>query len=123
MRGITFLKMDFGHRAAPDVPGALSVPTARPCRSVAMTMHPFTGIEITDKGIALLAEYVGSVRAIIGMEIPLASDHFGHIGVNSCIKLGPRAGEVEPGLAGGHGAVAVRAADEADHHCETTCPS
>ena len=22
------------------------------------------------------------------MEVPLAADHFGHIGVNSCIKLG-----------------------------------
>ena len=27
-------------------------------------------------------------RQVIGMEIPLAADHFGHIGVNSCIRLG-----------------------------------
>ena len=52
-----------------------------------MTMHPFTGVEITDKGIALLEEYVGGVRSIVGMEVPLSTDHFGHIGVNSCIKL------------------------------------
>ena len=27
------------------------------------------------------------MREIIGMDIPLATDHFGHIGVNSCIRL------------------------------------
>ena len=27
------------------------------------------------------------IREVIGMEVPLASDHFGHIGVNCCIKL------------------------------------
>ena len=48
----------------------------------------FTGIEITDKGVAIMADYVGAIREQIGMEIPLAADHFGHIGVNSCIKLG-----------------------------------
>jgi L-alanine-DL-glutamate epimerase-like enolase superfamily enzyme len=51
-------------------------------------MHPFTGIEITDKGIDFLSEYVGGVREVIGMEIPLSSDHYGHIGINSCIRLG-----------------------------------
>ena len=50
-------------------------------------MHPFTGIQITDKGIAWLSDWVGQIRETIGMEIPLASDHYGHIGVNSCIKL------------------------------------
>jgi L-alanine-DL-glutamate epimerase-like enolase superfamily enzyme len=50
-------------------------------------MHPFTGISITDKGIAWLSDWVGQIRDTIGMEIPLASDHYGHIGVNSCIKL------------------------------------
>jgi len=35
-----------------------------------------------------LADYVAQVREVIGMEIPLAADHFGHIGVNACIKLG-----------------------------------
>ena len=50
-------------------------------------MHPFTGIEITDKGLAWLADWVGKLREVIGMEIPLSTDHYGHIGVNSCIKL------------------------------------
>src|SRR5262249_27697240 len=34
-----------------------------------------------------LSDWVGQLRAVIGMEIPLAADHFGHIGVNSCIRL------------------------------------
>src|SRR5690606_27601012 len=50
-------------------------------------MHPFTGVEITDKGIEWLSDWVGTIRSIIGMEVPLSSDHYGHIGVNSCIKL------------------------------------
>jgi L-alanine-DL-glutamate epimerase-like enolase superfamily enzyme len=48
----------------------------------------FTGIELTDKGAAMLADFVGAVREQVGMDIPLSSDHFGHIGVNSCIRLG-----------------------------------
>jgi L-alanine-DL-glutamate epimerase-like enolase superfamily enzyme len=35
-----------------------------------------------------MAEYVAQVREVLGMEVPLAADHFGHIGVNSCIRLG-----------------------------------
>lgn len=48
----------------------------------------FAGIEITDKGIALLADCVARVREMVGMDIPLSADHFGHIRVNSCIRLG-----------------------------------
>ena len=44
-------------------------------------------IEITDKGIAFLSDWIGQIREVIGMDIPLASDHYGHISVNSCIKL------------------------------------
>ena len=60
---------------------------AEPEGDLRMLEHPFTGIEITDKGIAMMADYVAQVREVIGMEIPLAADHFGHIGVNSCIRL------------------------------------
>jgi len=49
--------------------------------------HPFTGISITEKGLDKLEEYVHGVREVIGYEIPLAIDHFGHLGVNECIKL------------------------------------
>jgi L-alanine-DL-glutamate epimerase-like enolase superfamily enzyme len=48
----------------------------------------FTGLELSQSAIQAMAEYVGEVRRIVGMEIPLACDHFGHFGINSCIRLG-----------------------------------
>ncbi|HEU5140161.1 MAG TPA: mandelate racemase/muconate lactonizing enzyme family protein [Bacillales bacterium] len=52
--------------------------------------HPFTHIRLTEKGFDMLEQYVADVRSIIGEEVPLAIDHFGHIGVDDCIKLGTR---------------------------------
>jgi L-alanine-DL-glutamate epimerase-like enolase superfamily enzyme len=52
------------------------------------TKHPFTRIQITDKGLEILADYVGQVRGAIGYDIPLCSDHFGHFDVNTAIRLG-----------------------------------
>jgi L-alanine-DL-glutamate epimerase-like enolase superfamily enzyme len=34
-----------------------------------------------------MARYVAVVREAIGYEVPLAADHFGHFGVNDCIRL------------------------------------
>jgi L-alanine-DL-glutamate epimerase-like enolase superfamily enzyme len=45
-------------------------------------------MELTPKGVDAMADYVGHVRSVLGMEVPLAADHFGHLGVNSCIRLG-----------------------------------
>ncbi|MBI4908114.1 MAG: mandelate racemase/muconate lactonizing enzyme family protein [Acidobacteria bacterium] len=87
-KGFTFLKMDLGVDLVENVKGAISKPLGTTSRSFPNTQHMFTGMEITDKGIALMAEYVGRIREIIGMEVPLAADHFGHIGLNSCIRLG-----------------------------------
>jgi L-alanine-DL-glutamate epimerase-like enolase superfamily enzyme len=86
-RGITFLKQDFGIGLLKDVPGALSMPLGTNIGGGDRMMHPFTGIEITEKGIAWLSDWVGQIRQVIGMEIPLSTDHYGHISVNSCIKL------------------------------------
>jgi L-alanine-DL-glutamate epimerase-like enolase superfamily enzyme len=85
--GITFLKQDFGIGLLRDIPGTLSMPLGYEYRANQHVMHPFTGIEITDKGIQWLSDYIGEIRTIVGAEIPLSSDHYGHIGVNSCIKL------------------------------------
>ena len=85
-RGFGFLKMDVGIDLLEDVPGALSAPPGMlETRDI---MHPFTGIQITQIGIEYLVEYVRQVREIIGYEVPLAVDHFGHINVESCIRLG-----------------------------------
>ena len=86
-RGITYLKQDFGIGLLKEVPGALSMPLGTTVSGGGRVMHPFTGIEISDKGIAWLSDWVGKVREVIGMEIPLSTDHYGHISVNSCIKL------------------------------------
>ncbi|MFN8380014.1 MAG: enolase C-terminal domain-like protein, partial [Anaerolineae bacterium] len=102
-RGFRFLKMDVGISLLRDVPGALSAPPGMiaPRRESHVegtdtdqygfsenVMHPFTGIQITPVGIDFLVEYVRQVRAVIGYDIPLAVDHFGHINIESCIRLG-----------------------------------
>ena len=86
-RGITYLKQDFGIGLLREIPGTLSMPAGTNIGQGDRVMHPFTGIEITDKGVAWLSDWVGGVREVIGMEIPLSTDHYGHISVNSCIKL------------------------------------
>ena len=86
--GFTWLKMDLGVDLLKNTPGTLTAPAGMSKHEQVWTQHMFTGIEITDKGVEMMADYVAQVREIVGMEIPLAADHFGHIGVNSCIKLG-----------------------------------
>lgn len=113
--GYTFLKMDLGVSIIIDQPGALSAPlgfldelrghsrrlgpnpTAEERRwqrnrayDVFNVAHPFTHIHVTEHGLDLLEQYVADVRSVIGYEVPLAIDHFGHIGVDDCIKLARR---------------------------------
>ncbi|HVX43320.1 MAG TPA: mandelate racemase/muconate lactonizing enzyme family protein [Mycobacteriales bacterium] len=85
-RGFKFLKMDVGIGLLRDVPGALSAPPG--AVDSRLTMHPFTGIEVTAAGVEYLADYVATARSIVGYDIPLAVDHFGHIGLSSCIRVG-----------------------------------
>ncbi len=87
-QGFTWLKMDLGVDLVADVPGALTMPAGTNLAYGDPTVGMLTGTEITDKGVALMCDYVGAVREIVGMDIPLSADHFGHIGVNSCIRLG-----------------------------------
>jgi L-alanine-DL-glutamate epimerase-like enolase superfamily enzyme len=87
-QGFTWLKMDLGIDLVAGVPGALTQPSNTSLAYGNSTMHMFTGTEISDKGIALMSDYVAQVREIVGMDVPLCADHFGHIGVNSCIRLG-----------------------------------
>jgi len=97
-KGFTFLKMDFGIPLLKGTPDA-AVNYAYWDKSEELNSepmaynrieHPFTRIQITDKGLDILAEYVETVRNAVGYDIPLAADHFGHIGVNDCIRLGKR---------------------------------
>ncbi|MBB3113037.1 L-alanine-DL-glutamate epimerase-like enolase superfamily enzyme [Paenibacillus phyllosphaerae] len=117
--GFTFLKMDLGINQIIHEPGTLSAPLGfieemrslskawynrknanlpdlelRKLRSrlydIYNIAHPFTGIHVTEKGLEMLEQYVADVRSVIGSEVPLAIDHFGHIGLQDCIKLGRR---------------------------------
>lgn len=84
--GFKYLKMDVGIDLVADVPGAISAPPE--VLETHHIMHPFTGIQLTKKGVDWLVDYVATVRGIIGDEVPLAADHFGHLNLESCIKLG-----------------------------------
>ncbi len=94
-RGFTFLKMDVGIGLLRSVEGALTYPHGQGVEPSLQSRtpfalnvrHPFTGIRITDKGLVALQQYVRQVRDIIGWDIPIAADHFGHVGVEDAIKL------------------------------------
>ena len=97
-RGFTMLKMDLGVQPLIGIPGALSWPQGMlpgdpedkidRMLNMHQLMHPFTHVRLTPKGIGLICEYVEQVRAVVGDEVPIAADHFGHIGVDDCIRLG-----------------------------------
>lgn len=56
--------------------------------SYANTKHPFTGVQITEKGLEELTKLVDRVRSMVGYEIPISTDHYGHFDLNNCIRLG-----------------------------------
>ncbi len=92
-QGFTFLKMDM-MMASPrnntlEFPyGASALPPHMSVRDYLYTQHPFTGIELPERAIRHTAEYIAEVRRLVGDEIPLAVDHFGHFSVDSFIRLG-----------------------------------
>ena len=113
-KGFTFLKMDLGLGILKDIPGTVCAPLGLmeemnaqeglswaggnvvgkdTCAAYHRAYdlfnipHPLTGIHVTEKGLDILEEYVRDVRGVIGYEVPLAIDHFGHIGVEDCIRL------------------------------------
>jgi L-alanine-DL-glutamate epimerase-like enolase superfamily enzyme len=86
--GLTWLKMDLGIEMVSDTPGTVTRPSDLSPWEENQLAHPFLAMEVTDKGIHMLEEYVAAVRDAIGMEIPLSMDHLGHLGVKSIIRLG-----------------------------------
>lgn len=55
--------------------------------SYANTMHPFTQIQITEEGLDYLSSVVENVRNMVGYEIPISTDHYGHFDLNNGIRL------------------------------------
>lgn len=95
-KGYTFLKMDFGVESLAKIPGTVANSNfwdiGRQWENTQMTYggteHQFTQIQITDKGLDIMAQYVASVRDAVGYDVPLASDHYGHFDLNNAIRLG-----------------------------------
>ena len=52
------------------------------------TQHPFTQTQITEKGLEDLAENVNAIRNMVGYELPISTDHYGHFDLNNSIRLG-----------------------------------
>lgn len=52
------------------------------------TKHPFTQVQITEKGLDIMAKVVEDVRSIVGYQIPISTDHYGHFDLNNNIRLG-----------------------------------
>src|SRR5438874_2463162 len=86
--GITWLKMDLGIEMVADTPGTVTNPTDINQWAINQLPHPLLGMEVTDKGIAMLEQYVAAVRDAVVMEISHSMDLLGHLGVKSIIRLG-----------------------------------
>ncbi|NLA50481.1 MAG: mandelate racemase/muconate lactonizing enzyme family protein, partial [Bacteroidales bacterium] len=101
-QGFTWLKMDLGINSLRDIPDSLvnskfwydrglgygAVSKEVPILNYNNTKHPFTQIQITEKGLENLAEQIETIRNIVGYEIPLSTDHYGHLDMNQFIRLG-----------------------------------
>jgi L-alanine-DL-glutamate epimerase-like enolase superfamily enzyme len=101
-QGYTWLKMDVGIEEIAHIPGTLVNQKFWQSQrgtlqqygdlgnplSYGSTRHPFTQIQITEKGLEEMAKIVESVRNMVGYDIPLSSDHFGHFDLNNGIRLG-----------------------------------
>ncbi|WP_276373836.1 mandelate racemase/muconate lactonizing enzyme family protein [Chryseolinea sp. H1M3-3] len=95
-QGFTFMKMDFGIELLKGVKDTASNSnfwdigrqwTNEPM-TYGSTEHQLTQIQLTDKGLEILANRVALVREKMGYDIPLASDHYGHFDHNNAIRLG-----------------------------------
>ncbi|MDY0098112.1 MAG: mandelate racemase/muconate lactonizing enzyme family protein [Bacteroidales bacterium] len=99
-QGYTWLKMDLGIRSIMHIPGTLVnqaywTENDRLMREIkdyymtsGRTLHPFTQIQITDKGLEEMGKIVAEARDLVGWEIPIFTDHFGHFDYNNGIRLG-----------------------------------
>ncbi|MFY9152678.1 MAG: mandelate racemase/muconate lactonizing enzyme family protein [Prolixibacteraceae bacterium] len=97
-QGYTWLKMDLSINELKNIPGALvnhefwdgasGQYDLRDYMGYGNTKHPFTQIQITDKGLEELAKIAEHTREHIGWDIPISTDHYGHFDLNNGIRLG-----------------------------------
>src|SRR5262245_27772573 len=79
-QGFTWLKMDLGIDLVADVPGALTLPAGTSLAYGDPTMGMFMGTEITEKGVALMCEYVAHVSEDVGLGVRISAANVGYIG-------------------------------------------
>jgi L-alanine-DL-glutamate epimerase-like enolase superfamily enzyme len=99
-QGFTFLKMDVPISLLDGIEGTLTWPKGQGINPFQQygdsnwewtyRPHPFTGIRITEKGLDAYESYCVKVRETLGYEVPLATDHYGHFGIEDGIKLARR---------------------------------
>lgn len=95
-QGYTWLKMDLSINSLRNIPGTLvnqefwkgGQYDLSNFTGYGNTKHPFTQIQITDKGLEELAKIAEHTREHIGWEIPISTDHYGHFDLNNAIRLG-----------------------------------
>jgi L-alanine-DL-glutamate epimerase-like enolase superfamily enzyme len=97
-QGYTWLKMDLSINELKNIPGALvnhefwdgasGQYDLRNYMGYGNTKHPFTQIQITDKGLEELCKIAEHTREHIGWDIPISTDHYGHFDLNNGIRLG-----------------------------------
>src|SRR5258706_340190 len=68
-QGFTWLKMDLGIDLLGETPGTLTHPLRQTARDTFNTQHMFTGIEITDKGVAMSELGVGMAMHFAGTPV------------------------------------------------------
>ncbi len=99
VQGMTWLKMDISIGEVKEKAGALINSKFWGSNlgqwnggymDYANTKHPFTGIQITEKGLDEMAAIISEVRSVIGYEIPLSSDHYGHFDLNNAMRFGKK---------------------------------
>ena len=95
-QGYTWLKMDLSINSIKDIPGTLvnrdfwkgGQYDTRDYMGYGNARHPFTQIQITDKGLEELFRIAEEARDLIGWDIPISTDHYGHFDLNNGIRLG-----------------------------------
>ena len=97
-QGYTWLKMDLSINELKNIPGALvnhefwdgasGQYDLRNYMGYGNTKHPFTQIQISEKGLEELAKIAANARELVGWDIPISTDHYGHFDLNNCIRLG-----------------------------------
>ena len=103
--GFKFLKMDVGIGMLEGTEDALVAPPDM--LGTHEIMHPFTGIQITDKGIGLLCQYVADVRDEMGYEGATGGRSLRACWRRIVYSFGQGAGSVFAGVVRGYGTLAV----------------